>query len=72
MQVRASGAAIDMSGHTIIQVSRPIAVATRARSAPPDAPRLYYDESGRLLEATESIHPGDRFAHTMNLKRGAP
>jgi hypothetical protein len=39
---------------------------------PPDAPRLYYDESGRLLEATESIHPGDRFAHTMNLKRGAP
>jgi DNA-binding GntR family transcriptional regulator len=34
--------------------------------------RLYYDESERLLEATESIHPGDRFAYTMNLKRGTP
>jgi YD repeat-containing protein len=31
--------------------------------------RLYYDEAERLLEATESIHPGDRFAYTMNLRR---
>jgi len=33
--------------------------------------RLYYDDAERLLEATESIHPGDRFAYTMNLRRGA-
>lgn len=32
--------------------------------------RLYYDEAERLLEAAESIHPGDRFAYTMNLRRG--
>jgi len=32
--------------------------------------RLYYDEGGRVLEGTESIHPGDRFAYTMDLRRG--
>ncbi len=33
--------------------------------------RMYYDEMERLLEASESIHPGDRFAYTMNLRRNA-
>lgn len=32
--------------------------------------RLYHDESGRVLEATDSVHPGDRFAYTMDLRRG--
>ncbi len=32
--------------------------------------RLYHDESGRVLEATDSVHPGDRFGYTMDLRRG--
>jgi GntR family transcriptional regulator len=32
--------------------------------------RLYHDETGRVLEASDSVHPGDRFAYTMDLRRG--
>jgi DNA-binding GntR family transcriptional regulator len=32
--------------------------------------RLYFDDKDRVLEASDSIHPGDRFAFTMNLRRG--
>jgi DNA-binding GntR family transcriptional regulator len=32
--------------------------------------RVYYDDKDRVLEASDSIHPGDRFAYTMNLRRG--
>jgi hypothetical protein len=32
--------------------------------------RLYHDETGRVLEASDSVHPGDRFAYSMDLRRG--
>ena len=32
--------------------------------------RVYFDDKDRVLEASDSIHPGDRFAYTMNLRRG--
>lgn len=32
--------------------------------------RLYFDDKDRVLEVSDSIHPGDRFAFTMNLRRG--
>jgi DNA-binding GntR family transcriptional regulator len=31
--------------------------------------RFYYDESQRLLEVSENVHPGDRFAYSMELER---
>jgi DNA-binding GntR family transcriptional regulator len=31
--------------------------------------RLYYDAGARLLEVSENIHPGDRFAYSMQLQR---
>ncbi|MFN0161598.1 MAG: GntR family transcriptional regulator [Burkholderiales bacterium] len=31
--------------------------------------RLYYDAASRLLEVSENIHPGDRFAYSMQLQR---
>jgi GntR family transcriptional regulator len=31
--------------------------------------RLYYDETNRLLEATDNIHPGDRFSYAMLLRK---
>lgn len=67
-------------GHRIARVEQHIAAVSldrddaasldEARGAPAlRTLRLYYDEAERLLEATESIHPGDRFAYTMNLRR---
>ena len=32
--------------------------------------RVYFDDKDRVVEASDSIHPGDRFAYTMNLRRG--
>ena len=31
--------------------------------------RSYYDESGRLVELADTVHPADRFAYRMTLKR---
>ncbi len=31
--------------------------------------RLYYDTDDRLLEASDSIHPADRFSYAMTIKR---
>jgi len=41
---------------------------------PPDAPglairRSYFDEHGRLLEMADTVHPADRFAWRMELRR---
>jgi GntR family transcriptional regulator len=45
--------------------SRPGACALRVR-------RYYYDGNDRLLEVSDSLHPGERFAYEMRLKRDAP
>lgn len=34
--------------------------------------RYYYDGNDRLLEVSDSLHPGERFAYEMRLKRDAP
>lgn len=31
--------------------------------------RYYFDATGRLLEIADSLHPGERFAYSMSLKR---
>jgi DNA-binding GntR family transcriptional regulator len=31
--------------------------------------RRYFDENGRLIELSDSIHPGDRFSYVMHLLR---
>jgi len=31
--------------------------------------RRYFDESGRLVEVAENIHPGDRFTYRMELRK---
>jgi hypothetical protein len=52
------------------ELHRPdILQCTRARRGVP-ALRVYFDDKDRVLEASDSIHPGDRFADTMNLRRG--
>lgn len=33
--------------------------------------RLYYDVGGRLLEASDSIHPGERFSYAMTISKSA-
>lgn len=45
--------------------SSPGACALRVR-------RYYYDGNDRLLEVSDSLHPGERFAYEMRLKRDAP
>jgi GntR family transcriptional regulator len=46
----------------------------RQLKATPRAPalrtvRLYYDGAGRLIEASDSIHPGDRFSYAMTINK---
>ncbi len=31
--------------------------------------RLYYDAEDRLMEASDSIHPGDRFSYAMTIRK---
>ena len=49
-------------------------VAARSLKSTSGAPalrarRLYYEKSGELFLATESIHPGDRFSYKLNFNR---
>ena len=31
--------------------------------------RLYYDAGGQLIEASDSLHPGDRFSYAMTIRK---
>jgi DNA-binding GntR family transcriptional regulator len=33
--------------------------------------RLYYDDGGRLIQASDNLHPGDRFSYAMSIRRSA-
>lgn len=57
-----------------IEAIRLDAAAAKALDAEPDSPALrivrrYIDEQDRLLELSESIHPGDRFVYSMKMQR---
>jgi DNA-binding GntR family transcriptional regulator len=43
----------------------------KARSPALRTVRLYYDPDGHLIEASDSIHPGDRFSYAMTINKGA-
>jgi GntR family transcriptional regulator len=71
----------EVFGHRLARVEQHISAVSLDRDdavslhEPRGAPalrtlRLYFDESGRVLEASDSVHPGARFSYTMNLRRG--
>jgi YD repeat-containing protein len=31
--------------------------------------RLYYDKQGRLVSASDSLHPADRFTYVMSINK---
>jgi DNA-binding GntR family transcriptional regulator len=43
----------------------------KAGSAALRTVRLYYDAAGRLIEASDSIHPGDRFSYAMTIRKSS-
>jgi len=67
-------------GVTITRVEQRILAVSLSRDdaarlkAKPHGPalrtvRLYYDAADRLVEASDSIHPGDRFSYAMTIRR---
>jgi DNA-binding GntR family transcriptional regulator len=57
---------------TAVAIDRP---AARLPTPPPrargwGARRLYYDQTGALFVASESLHPGDRFSYRLNFASG--
>jgi GntR family transcriptional regulator len=57
-----------------ISIDRTAARNLKSTSGAPAlrARRLYYEKSGDLFLATESIHPGDRFSYKLNFNRSEP
>lgn len=54
-----------------VSLSRDDALHLKAKAASPALRtlRLYYDSDDRLLEASDSIHPGDRFSYAMTISK---
>jgi DNA-binding GntR family transcriptional regulator len=54
-----------------VSLSRDDALHLKAKAGSPALRtiRLYYDNSGRLLEVSDSVHPGDRFSYAMTISK---
>jgi DNA-binding GntR family transcriptional regulator len=70
----------DHHGVTVARVEQRIVAVSLSRDdalhlkAKPSSPalrtlRLYYDTDDRLLEVSDSIHPGDRFSYSMTIRK---
>ena len=63
-------ARVDQSIHAV-RISREDAphLKTRPNSMALRNIRLYYDSDDRLIEATDNIHPADRFSYAMSIRK---
>lgn len=54
-----------------VSLSRDDALHLKAKAHSPALRtlRLYYDTTGRLLEVSDSIHPGERFSYSMTISK---
>ena len=66
--------------HETVQAEQRILAVSLSRDdalhlkAKPNSPalrtlRLYYDTDDRLLEVSDSIHPGERFSYSMTIRK---
>jgi GntR family transcriptional regulator len=56
-----------------VSLSRDDAAHLKAKAKSPALRtiRLYYDTAGRLLEVSDSVHPGQRFSYSMTITKSA-
>jgi YD repeat-containing protein len=70
---RHHGAAVTRVEQRIFAVSLSRDDAARLKARPHDPAlrtvRLYYDATDRLIEASDSIHPGERFSYAMTITK---